>query len=48
MLASNQLINRLNLGLGSTISVLMFVLVAIIAFLFIKVFGAGASPTGGD
>jgi hypothetical protein len=28
--------------------VLLFVLVGIIAFLFIKVFGAGASPTGGD
>jgi multiple sugar transport system permease protein len=48
VLASNQLLNRLNLGLGSTVSVLLFVLVGIIAFLFIKVFGAGASPTGGD
>ena len=48
VLASNQLLNRLNLGLGSTVSVLLFVMVAIIAFLFIKVFGANASPTGGD
>jgi hypothetical protein len=28
--------------------VLLFVLVAIIAFLFIRVFGANASPMGGD
>ncbi len=48
VLASNQLLNRLNLGLGSTVSVLLFVMVAIIAFVFIKVFGANASPTGGD
>ena len=48
VLASNQLLNRLNLGLGSTVSVLLFVLVGIIAFVFIKVFGANASPTGGD
>jgi trehalose/maltose transport system permease protein len=48
VLASNQLLNRLNLGLGSTVSVLLFVMVAIIAFVFIKVFGASASPTGGD
>ena len=34
---SNQLLNRLNLGLGSTVSVLLFVMVAIIAFVFIKV-----------
>jgi multiple sugar transport system permease protein len=48
VLASNQLLNRLNLGLGSTVSVLLFLMVAIIAFLFIKVFGANASPMGGD
>jgi multiple sugar transport system permease protein len=48
VLASNQLLNRLNLGLGSTVSVLLFVLVGIIAFIYIKVFGAAASPTGGD
>jgi multiple sugar transport system permease protein len=48
VLASNQLLNRLNLGLGSTVSVLLFVMVAIIAFVFIKLFGANASPTGGD
>ncbi|MGH2893089.1 MAG: carbohydrate ABC transporter permease, partial [Solirubrobacteraceae bacterium] len=48
VLASNQLLNRLNLGLGSTVSVLLFVMVAIIAFIYIKVFGASASPAGGD
>jgi trehalose/maltose transport system permease protein len=47
VLASNQLLNRLNLGLGSTVSVLLFVMVAIIAFIFIKLFGA-SSPSGGD
>ena len=47
VLASNQLLNRLNLGLGSTVSVLLFLLVAFIAFVFIKLFGATAAP-GGD
>ncbi len=35
----NTLIVRLNLGLGSTVSVLIFCSVLLIAFLFIKVFG---------
>ena len=47
VLASNQLLNRLNLGLGSTVSVLLFVLVAIIAFIFVKLFGASSAPGGG-
>lgn len=47
VLASNQLLNRLNLGLGSTVSVLLFVLVAFVAFIFIKVFGASSAPGGG-
>jgi multiple sugar transport system permease protein len=46
ILADNQLLNRLNLGLGSTVSVLLFVLVAIIAFIFIKGFGAAAPGRG--
>jgi multiple sugar transport system permease protein len=46
ILAYNQLLNRLNLGLGSTVSVLIFVLVAIIAFIYIKLFGAAATPGG--
>jgi multiple sugar transport system permease protein len=48
VLAYNQLLNRLNLGLGSAVSVLIFLLVALIAFLFIKGFGAAAAPGGGD
>jgi multiple sugar transport system permease protein len=39
ILGYNQLLNRLNLGLGSAVSVLVFVCVAIIAFLFIRVLG---------
>ena len=47
ILGYNQLLNRLNLGLGSAVSVLIFLVVAIVAFLFIKGFGAAATP-GGD
>jgi multiple sugar transport system permease protein len=39
ILGYNQLIERLNLGLGSAVSVLIFVCVFLIAFLFIKGFG---------
>ncbi|MDQ6776409.1 MAG: sugar ABC transporter permease [Actinomycetota bacterium] len=46
MLNYSTLLNRLNLGLGSAVSVLLFALVAVIAFLFIKGFGAGAGPAG--
>ncbi|SDC99704.1 carbohydrate ABC transporter permease [Actinokineospora iranica] len=42
----NNLIKGLNLGIGSTMSVLIFLAVAVIAFLFIKVFGTSAP--GGD
>ena len=45
ILGFNQLINRLNLGLGSAISVLIFLMVVFIAFLFIKGFGAAAPGT---
>ncbi|HET7047588.1 MAG TPA: sugar ABC transporter permease [Solirubrobacteraceae bacterium] len=38
------LLDRLNLGLGSSVSMLLFVLVALIAFVFIKGFGASAAP----
>jgi multiple sugar transport system permease protein len=48
ILAYNQLLNRLNLGLGSAVSVLIFLLVALIAFVFIKGFGAAAAPGGGE
>ena len=40
ILGYNQLISRLNLGLGSAVSVLIFISVMIIAFLFVRGFGA--------
>jgi multiple sugar transport system permease protein len=45
----NNLLKGLNLGIGSTMSVLIFITVALIAFLFIKLFGASApgSDSGG-
>ncbi len=39
ILGYNQLIERLNLGLGSAVSVLIFVCVLIIAYIFVKGFG---------
>jgi len=39
ILGYNQLISRLNLGLGSAVSVLIFLSVLLIAFLFVKGFG---------
>jgi multiple sugar transport system permease protein len=39
ILGYNQLISRLNLGLGSAVSVLIFLMVLIIAALFVKGFG---------
>ena len=42
MLAYNNLIRGLNLGIGSTMSVLIFIAVAIIAFIFVKLFGTAA------
>jgi multiple sugar transport system permease protein len=44
MLNYSTLLDRLNLGLGSAVSVLLFVLVALIALVFMKGFGAGATP----
>jgi multiple sugar transport system permease protein len=41
----NNLIKGLNVGIGSTMSVLIFIAVAIIAFIFIKLFGAAAPGT---
>jgi multiple sugar transport system permease protein len=40
ILGFNQLISRLNLGLGSAVSVMIFICVLIIAFLFIRGLGA--------
>ena len=39
ILGFNQLIDRLNLGLGSTISILLFLIVVVVAAIFIKVLG---------
>ncbi|HEY3977539.1 MAG TPA: sugar ABC transporter permease [Streptosporangiaceae bacterium] len=41
----DNLFNALNLGIGSTISILIFICVAIIAFAFIKGFGTAAPGT---
>src|SRR5947209_2787365 len=45
MLNYTTLLDRLNLGLGSALSVIILILVSLIAFIFIKVFGA-AAPGG--
>lgn len=42
ILGYNNLFKAFNLGLGSAISVLVFLTVAVIAFVFIKLFGASA------
>jgi multiple sugar transport system permease protein len=42
IVAYDNLIRGLNLGIGSTMAVLIFITIAIIAFLFIKLFGAAA------
>jgi multiple sugar transport system permease protein len=39
-LGYNSLLTQLNLGVGSAISVLIFLMVGVIAFLFIKLLGA--------
>lgn len=46
ILGYNQLISRLNLGLGSAVSVLIFIAVLLIAMLFVKGLGA-RQPDGG-
>ena len=50
LVAYDNLIRGLNLGIGSTMAVLIFITTGIIAFIFIKAFGAaapGASREGG-
>ena len=47
VLGYNQLLNRLNLGLGSTVSVLIFVMVTVIAAIFIKGFGTSIQTQRG-
>ncbi len=48
ILGYDQLITRLNLGLGSAVSVLIFLCVLIIAALFVKGFGTAAPGAGDD
>jgi multiple sugar transport system permease protein len=46
MLTYNNLIKGLNLGIGSTMSVLIFITVAVIAFVFVRLFGTAAPGAG--
>ena len=48
ILGYNVLINRVNLGLGSAISVLIFICVILIAVLFVKGFGASTAQQTGE
>ncbi|CAN5286137.1 sugar ABC transporter permease [soil metagenome] len=48
ILGYNTLIGRLNLGLGSAVSVLIFACVLIIAFLFVKGFGTNLAQQRGE
>jgi len=43
-----QLVVRLNLGIGSAVSVLIFLMVLIIAFIFVKGFGVNAAQQRGE
>jgi multiple sugar transport system permease protein len=47
IIAYDNLMKGLNLGIGSTMSVLIFLTVAIIAFVFVKLFGT-AAPGSSD
>jgi multiple sugar transport system permease protein len=47
ILGYDNLFRALNLGIGSAISILIFICVAIIAFLYIKIFGAAAPGSEG-
>ena len=47
ILGYNTLINRVNLGLGSAISILIFICVIFIAMAFVKGLGTSSSPDGG-
>ena len=48
MIAYNNLLRGLNLGIGSTMSVLIFLAVALIAFVFVKLFGTAAPGAADD
>jgi multiple sugar transport system permease protein len=48
ILGYNVLINRVNLGLGSAVSVLIFICVILIAFLFVKGLGTSTAQQRGE
>jgi multiple sugar transport system permease protein len=48
ILGYNQLLNRLNLGIGSAVSVLIFLCVVIISVVFVKGFGANLAQQRGE
>jgi len=48
ILSYNVLINRVNLGLGSAVSVLIFICVLLIAFFFVKVLGTSTAQQRGE
>jgi multiple sugar transport system permease protein len=48
MLGYNQLINQLNLGLGSAVSIILFLIVIIIAFIFVKGFRTNLGQVRGE
>jgi multiple sugar transport system permease protein len=48
ILGYDNLFKAFNIGLGSAISVLVFAAVAVIAFIFIKIFGASAPGADGE
>ena len=48
ILGYNQLINRLNLGIGSAVSVLIFLAVILIAFLFVRGFNTDLGQARGE
>jgi multiple sugar transport system permease protein len=48
ILGYNVLINRVNLGLGSAVSVLIFLCVILIAFIFVKLLGTSTAQQRGE
>src|SRR6195256_3560197 len=48
ILGYNELIARLNLGIGSAVSVLVFLIVILIAFFFVKVLGTSTAQQRGE
>jgi multiple sugar transport system permease protein len=45
LLGYEELVNRLNLGLGSAVSILIFLCVGLIAFIFVRFLGANPSSS---